>query len=88
MLVVQVDTVASYGSRASEATKKPKGSYCQAWPTPQQAPHSTSANTHGKTMWSATAICLSFARMYLSEWAEHIMLTINASHVQQQFGSS
>ena len=36
MLVVQVDTVAIYGSRASEATKKPKGSYCQAWPTPQQ----------------------------------------------------
>ena len=36
MLVVQVDTVAIYGSRASEATKKPKGSYCQAWPTPRQ----------------------------------------------------
>ena len=39
MLVVQVDTVAIYGSRASEATKKPKGSYCQAWPTPRQVPY-------------------------------------------------
>ena len=36
MLVVHVDIVAIYGSRASEATKKPKGSYCQAWPTPRQ----------------------------------------------------
>ena len=53
-----------------------------------KVPHSTSTNTHRKTKWSATAICLSFARMYLSDWAEHIMLTINASHVQQQFHSS
>ena len=53
-----------------------------------KVPHSTSTNTHRKTKWSASAICLSFPRMYLSEWVEHIMLTINASHVQQQFGSS
>ena len=35
--------------------------------------HSTS--THRKTKWSASAICLWFSRMYLSEWVEDIMLS-------------
>ena len=45
MLVVHVDIVAIYGSRASEATKKPKGSYCQAWPTPRQVYSSIAERT-------------------------------------------
>ena len=40
-----------------------------------KVPHSTSANTHRKTKWSATAICLSFSGVHLSEWVEHIMLS-------------
>ena len=51
MLVVHVDIVAIYGSRASEATKKPKGSYCQAWPTPRQV------------VWSCNFIRLDRARL-------------------------
>ena len=61
MLVVQVDTVAIYGSRASEATKKPKGSYCQAWPTPRQVEERTedAHKGHGKFMHVYAGWCMS-----------------------------
>ena len=52
MLVVHVDIVAICGSRASEATKKPKGSYCQAWPTPRQVSFCIEKHPPAKVMFS------------------------------------